>query len=77
MASLGKTLYFRQIGARSEEDLAVGDLLWRDGPLGPLPGTGFECLPTLPISSVPFRFLKRLDLSSSGLRLGYAPLCFD
>ena len=28
-----------------------------------LPGTGFECLPALPISSVPFRFLKSIDLS--------------
>ena len=26
---------------------------------------------------MPFRFLKRLDLSSSGLRLGYVPLCFN
>jgi len=72
-----KTLYFRKISARSEEDLAVSNLLCRNGPSGPLPGTGFECLPALPISSVPFRFLKSLDLSSSGLRLGYVPLCFD
>ena len=57
--------------------MAVDDLLWRNGPSGPLPGTGFKCLTALPISSIPFRFLKRLDLSSLGLRLGYAPLCFD
>ena len=66
----------RQIGIRSEEDSAVSDLLWRNGPSGPLPGTGFECLPALPLFSVPFRFLKSLDLSSSGLRLEYVPLCF-
>jgi len=43
----------------------------------PLLSTGFEGLPALPLSSVPFRFLKSLDLSSSKLRLGYVPLCFD
>ena len=57
--------------------MAVGDLLWRNGPSGPLPGTRFECLPALPIFSVPFRFLKSLVLSLSGLRLGYVPLSFD
>jgi len=72
-----KTLYFWQLGARSEEDSAVSDLLWRNGPSGPLPDTGFECLTVLPIFLVPFRFLKSLDLSSSGLRLGCVPLCFD
>ena len=39
-------------------------------------GMGFESLPPLPIASVPFQFLKSLDLSSSGIGLGAVPSCF-
>ena len=41
-----------------------------------LPGTGFECLPALSISSVPFHFLKSLDLKSVGLGLQSVPFRF-
>ena len=33
-------------------------------------GMGLESLPPLPIASVPFQFLKSLDLSSSAMGLG-------
>ena len=37
---------------------------------------GFQSLPPLPIASVPFQFLKSLDLSSSGMGLDVVPSCF-
>jgi len=37
---------------------------------------GFEYLPPLAISSIPFQFFKSLDLSSVGLRLDEVPPCF-
>jgi len=38
---------------------------------------GFESLPPLPITLVPFQFLKSLDLGSSGMGLGAVPSCFE
>jgi len=37
---------------------------------------GFENLPPLAITSIPFQFLKSLDLSSVGLGLDAVPSCF-
>jgi len=42
----------------------------------PNSGMGFESLPPLPIASIPFQFLKSLDLSSSGIGLGAVPSYF-
>jgi len=39
-------------------------------------GKGFESLPPLPITSVPFRFLKSLDLNSLGMGLNAVPSSF-
>ena len=39
-------------------------------------GIGFENLPPLAISSIPFQFLKSLDLSSVGLGLDAVPSYF-
>ena len=39
-------------------------------------GMGFKSLPSLAIASVPFRFLKSLDLSSLCLGLDVVPSCF-
>jgi len=39
-------------------------------------GMGLESLPHLPIASVPFYFLKSLDLSSSSMGLGAVLSCF-
>ena len=44
--------------------------------LAPQSGMGFESLLPLAIASVPFRFLKSLDLSSLGLGLDAVPSCF-
>jgi len=40
-------------------------------------GMGFENLPPLAISSIPFQFLKSLDLSSVGLGVDAVPPCFE
>jgi len=42
----------------------------------PQSGMGFENLPPLAITSIPFKFLKILDLRSEGLGLDAAPSCF-
>ena len=42
----------------------------------PNSGMGFERLPPLPIASVPFQFLKSLDLRSLGMGLDAVPSCF-
>ena len=39
-------------------------------------GMGFESLPPLPITTVPFRFLKSLDLNSLGIGLNVVPSGF-
>ena len=68
MASSGKQIIFTERSARKsarprQPEVHPGEQSVQ------LLGMGFGCMPSLPIISVPFKFLKELNLTSVGLGL--------
>jgi len=75
MASSGKRVTFTGRSAQTTARARQPEV--RPGAqLAQLPGMGFGCMPSLLIISVPFKFVKKLNLTSVGVGLESVPFSF-